>query len=144
MNDERLNSFIEEHDMHSLADPTENIPVGSIYEMDLLVLKCRRVGTVANFVEPPVTLPDPDKKGRGNITRNFRNTGQTNIIVSLILKAFNKILPIDISGSFSSDVEKILELNYKGVTAPHLTIVSTYRRIYCLLSIYSGDKSQVF
>lgn len=77
MKDEQLNSFIEEHDMHLLADPTENIPVGSIYEMDPLVLKCRRVGTVANFVEPPVTLPDPDKKKRGNIARNFRNTGQT-------------------------------------------------------------------
>jgi len=24
----------------------------------------------------------------------------------------------------------------RGVTAPHLTIVSPYRRIYCLLSIY--------
>jgi hypothetical protein len=112
---QQLIEFIKEHDLHLAADPTEAFYVGKIFERDPLELKCRQVGDVTNYIEPPVSLPSPKTGTQGSITRNFRTTKQRNILISLVISAVSKILPASLSASFNSNMEKLLEANYLGI-----------------------------
>jgi hypothetical protein len=108
---QRLEEFLEERDLHLLADSTEAVNVGSIYRRDPSESKARRIGDVTNFFNPPVILPEPTKGSQQFIHRDFHEQKSLSLVVNAISKFISGL-------GFSLDAtrEQILEVNYDDVT----------------------------
>jgi hypothetical protein len=117
---EWLKKFLDSHDLHLLADPTEAVSIGSIYKRDPNELrpKARVIGNTLNFIVPSVTLPDLKKGSQKPINENFRDERSLSFIAKAVTGFISRI-----GFSIDSEKEKILEVNYDKVTYESVDLV---------------------
>jgi hypothetical protein len=132
---QKLERFLEDHDLHLLADATEAVSVGSVYKKGHSESKARRIGNIANFITPAITLPEPAKGSQNVIMENFRDKKSLSIVANFVAKFVSSV-----GLSLNSDKDQILEVVYDKVTYEE-TDPATFAD---LLSGHQPKKSMIY